>query len=198
MNIINKIPIEVSARHVHLSPKDVERLFGKTYKLTPVRYLSEPRNYVCKERIILETHRHIIEDVAIIGPVRSISQIELSLSDCYELGISGVKVRDSGEINLSGTPGINIRYWSNKIHLNDGVVVAWRHIHMSQTEALDLNLSDGQLVKIRIIGPRAVTFENVLVRVQADFVLAMQLDTDEANAAGIGFSETQPYGELVR
>lgn len=194
---INKIPIEVSARHVHLSQNDVEKLFGKGYKLTPARFLGEPRNFVCKERIILETHFKIMEDVAIIGPTRDVSQIELSLTDCHELGIREVEVRNSGELNLAGTPGINIKYGQNKIHLDDGVMVAWRHIHMNQTEALELNLNDGQLVKVRITGPRAIIFENVLIRVQADFILGMQLDTDEANAAGIGLSETQPFGELV-
>lgn len=196
--MLNKIPIEVSARHIHLSQRDVDNLFGKGYKLTPARFLSEPQNFVCRERITLETHLKTIDDVAIIGPIRNVSQIELALTDCRELGIKDVPVRGSGEINLAGTPGINIRYGQNKIHLNDGVIVAWRHIHINQTAALELNLTDGQLVKIKISGPRAVIFENVLIRVRADFVLGMQIDTDEANAAGIGLPETQYFGELIK
>lgn len=196
--MLNKIPIEVSARHIHLSQRDVDNLFGKRYKLTPARFLSEPQNFVCRERITLETHLKTIDDVAIIGPIRNVSQIELALTDCRELGIKDVPVRGSGEINLAGTPGINIRYGQNKIHLNDGVIVAWRHIHINQTAALELNLTDGQLVKIKISGPRAVIFENVLIRVRADFVLGMQIDTDEANAAGIGLPETQYFGELIK
>lgn len=193
----NTIPVEISARHVHLSDRDRELLFGKEYQLTIARRLSEPENFVCAERVALQTSTGEITSVAIVGPGRKETQIELSLTDCRALGIQNVPARASGEIDLAGTPPITIKSDKASITVAKGVVISWRHVHMNHTQALELNLKDGQLVKIRVPGPRALTFEHVLVRVAADYELAMQIDTDEANAVGISLIDIPPIGKIV-
>lgn len=193
----NTIPIEVSARHVHLSHRDRELLFGKGYQLTLARRLSEPENFVCAERVTLQTSTGVIENVAIVGPGRAETQIELSLTDCRMLGIQHVPTRASGEIELDGTPPITIKTDKTRVHVAKGVIISWRHVHMNHTQALELNLKDGQLIKVRVSGPRALVFEHVLVRVAADYELAMQIDTDEANAVGFTLTDTPPMGEIV-
>ena len=192
---MRKIPVEVSAHHVHLSRFDIEALFGGGYKLNVARYISELRQFAAAETVTLYTPKSSIENVRIVGPDREFTQIELSRTDCYRLGIHNVPVRASGELELAGTPGICVRSGSREICVRQGVIVPWRHLHLNHTEALELNLEDGQLVKVRIPGERAVVLENVYVRVQADFRLSLHLDTDAANAAG-GAGGTE--GELAR
>lgn len=195
---MKQIPIEISARHIHLSRQDLDPLFGKNYQLTVARYISEPRNFVCLERVRLFTSKGTIENVGIVGPLRHQTQVELSRTDCFRLGINHALVRSSGELELAGTPGICVAVGKRQICVRQGVIVPWRHLHLNHGEALELNLEDGQLVNVKISGPRAVVLEHVLVRVAADFQLALHLDTDEANAAGVGLSETSRFGVLVR
>ena len=192
---MRKIPVEVSAHHVHLSRFDIEALFGGGYKLNVARYISELRQFAAAETVTLYTPKSSIENVRIVGPDREFTQIELSRTDCYRLGIHNVPVRASGELELAGTPGICVRSETGEICVRQGVIVPWRHLHLNHTEALELNLEDGQLVKVRIPGERAVVLENVYVRVQADFRLSLHLDTDEANAAGVVVGTE---GELAR
>lgn len=191
---MRKIPVEVSARHIHLSRPDIDVLFGKDYQLAVARYISEPRQFAAAETVILYTPKSSIENVRIVGPQREFTQIELARTDCYRLGIQNVPVRASGELELDGTPGICVKSDRGEICVRQGVIVPWRHLHLNHTEALELNLADGQLVKVRIGGERAMVLENVYVRVQADFRLSLHLDTDEANAAGV---TTGTLGELV-
>lgn len=191
---MRRIPIEVSARHVHLSRPDIDVLFGKNYQLTVARYISEPRQFAAKETVILYTPKSSIENIRVVGPERNFTQIELSRTDCYRLGIQNVPLRASGELNLAGTPGICVRSNRGEICIRQGVIVPWRHLHLNHTEALEMNLSDGQMVKVRIGGERAMMLENVYVRVRADFRLSLHLDTDEANAAGV---TTRIEAELV-
>lgn len=191
---MRKIPVEISARHIHLSQPDIDVLFGKDYRLSVARYISEPRQFAAAETVILYTPKSSIDNVRIVGPQREFTQIELARTDCYRLGIQNAPVRASGELELDGTPGICVKSVRGEICVRQGVVVAWRHLHLNHTEALELNLSDGQLVKVRIGGERAMILENVYVRVQADFRLSLHLDTDEANAAGV---ITGTVGELV-
>lgn len=191
---MRRIPIEISARHIHLSRIDIDSLFGKDYRLTVARYISEPRQFAAAETVILYTPKSSIENVRIVGPQREFTQIELARTDCYRLGIQNAPLRASGELELDGTPGICVKSDRGEICVRQGVIVPWRHLHLNHTEALELNLEDGQLVKVRIGGERAVVLENVYVRVQADFRLSLHLDTDEANAAGV---MTGTVGELI-
>lgn len=191
---MRKIPIEVSARHVHLSRSDIDALFGSDYQLTVARYISEPRQFAAVETVTLYTPKSSIENVRIVGPQREFTQIELARTDCFRLGIQNAPLRASGELELDGTPGICVRSDSGEICVRKGVIVPWRHLHLNHTEALELNLADGQMVKVRIGGERAAVLENVYVRVRADFRLSLHLDTDEANAAGVISGTT---GELI-
>jgi len=183
-NII--IPIEVSARHVHLTQEVVACLFDNAFDLQMERELNQPGEFVTTEKISLKGRdNRVIEGVRVLGPVRDYNQVEISQTDAYRLGIKP-PIRDSSELNLSGTPGITLIGPQGECVLDKGVVIPWRHIHISPNQALDFGLSDGQIVKVDINNhPRSLVFENVIVRVSPKFTLAMHIDTDEGNAAGI-------------
>lgn len=180
-----KIPIEVSARHVHLNQKACEALFGKGYELRVKKLLSQTGEFAAQETAAIETEKDRISEVRVLGPLRDYNQVEISKSDAYRLGLNP-PVRDSHELNHDGTPGIKIVGPKGSIALTKGVIIAWRHIHMNHNEALDFGVEDGQIVKVDVDdNPRTVVFENVVVRVAANYNLAMHIDTDEANACGI-------------
>ncbi|MDR2183565.1 MAG: phosphate propanoyltransferase [Clostridiales bacterium] len=174
------VPIEVSARHVHLCKEDVQRLFGADYELTPDRPLSQPGQYLCKERVKLVGPKSEIANVAILGPVRNKTQGEISATDARILGISP-PLRMSG--NLSGAADILIMAGSQYVEACQSVIIAQSHIHMNVADAKRIGVSDGQCVKVSLNGPRPITFERVAVRVSDDFVYSMHIDFDEANAA---------------
>ena len=189
-----RIPIEVSARHVHLCRPDFEALFGAGAELTIRNPLSQPGTFAAKETVTLKTEKAEIPRVRILGPLRSYTQVEISKTDARLLGINP-PIRDSHELELEGTPGICLIGPNGRITLKQGVIIPWRHIHMSPLEALEAGVKGGDLVKIDIDSdPRSLVFENVLVRVAPNYKLAMQIDTDEANAAGIEGGET---GKLI-
>lgn len=180
---LRPIPIAVSGRHVHLSADSLAALFGPGYTLTEGRALRQPGNWAAKERLTLIGPKGSIENVAILGPLRSQTQIEVSRTDSFELGID-VPVRDSGK--LDGTPTIRLVGPAGQID-TDGLIVAARHIHINPTDADAMGLQDHQVVSVRVgEGERALTFARVLVRVQPTAFTEMHIDTDEANAAGIG------------
>ncbi|PIQ92293.1 MAG: propanediol utilization protein [Parcubacteria group bacterium CG11_big_fil_rev_8_21_14_0_20_39_14] len=169
------VPIEVSARHVHLSKKDLEALFGFGYKLKKMRNLSQPGFFAAKEVIGIERGNQKIADVRILGPLRKRTQIELSLTDVVNLGIK----------NPTRNPGITIIGPKGKMNIKKGAIVAWRHIHLGPEEARKLGLKNGGSVSIKTKGKRALIFNNVLVRIDKNFKKSVHLDTDEGNAAGI-------------
>lgn len=173
------IPLELSGRHVHLSERDALELFGKP--LTPLQDLSQPGQYVCKERVRLVGPRGVIDNVAVLGPSRTETQVELSLTDARALGMD-VPIRQSGDIQ--GTPGIILTSGKKIIGIEQGVIVAGRHIHMSPADAERFNVRDRQLVCVRMDGKRPAVFRDVLVRVHQNFRLAMHIDFDEANGCG--------------
>lgn len=176
-----KVPIGVSARHVHLSQEDLERLFGEGYSLHPYKPLSQPGQYAAEEEVELIGPKRSLK-VRILGPVRRNTQVELSLTDVIFLGLQTIPpVRDSGDVE--GTPGIKIRGPKGEIEIQKGVIIAWRHIHTPKEIAEELGLEDKQIVKVKVEGVRAVTFENVLIRVSDKFAWEFHIDTDEANAA---------------
>ncbi len=177
-----KVPVGISNRHVHLSEKDLEQLFGIGYQLTVKKDLSQPGQFAAEETVTLIGPKGSIPRVRVLGPVRSQTQVEIAMSDCYTLGLTA-PVRDSGD--LAGTPGITIEGPAGKVELTQGLMVAQRHLHLHPSEAEKLGLKDKQHIKVRTGGERSVIFENVLVRVRPDFRMDLHLDIDEANAAGL-------------
>lgn len=178
-----RIPIAVSARHVHLTRQAVEILFGEGYQLQELRPLSQPNQFAAKETVTLIGPRNSIENVRILGPCRNQNQVEISRTDEFFLGIDA-PVRKSG--NISGSPGITIKGQKGTLTLHEGVICAWRHIHMSPADAEVFSVKDKDLVAIQVnSGEKSLTFNNVLIRVSDKFKLEMHIDTDEANAAEI-------------
>ena len=180
------IEVEVSARHVHLSKKDTEALFGEGAELTPKRQLSQPGQYLSEERVTLIGPRGRKERVAVLGPARSSTQVELSKSDCVELGVNA-PLRESGDTVGSGS--IVIEGPKGSIELSEGVIVAQRHVHLMPEAASTLGLADKERIFVEVITERPVVFEDVVVRVSDKFSCSMHIDFDEANAASVnGFT----------
>ena len=177
-----KVPIEVSARHIHLSQKDLESLFGKGYQLKKIRKLSQADDFAARETLDIKIGSKIIKRLRIVGPVRKETQIELSITDAVGLGIN-LPLRLSGDIK--GTPGAILIGPQKKIKIKDGVIIAQRHLHCNPKEAKKLKLKDGMSVSIEIKGVRALTFHNIKIRIGKNYKLAVHLDTDEGNAVGI-------------
>ncbi|MBI4806558.1 MAG: phosphate propanoyltransferase [Desulfovibrio sp.] len=178
-DVFEAIPVELSARHVHLSEKDALALFGGPP--TPVRELSQPGQYLCKERVRLIGPKAVIDNVAVLGPVRGSSQVEISRTDARTLG-TDTPVRQSGD--TAGTPGIILASQTGIVGLEEGLIVAARHIHMTPQEAKRFGVSDNERVCVRLNGERPVILEDVVVRVSDTFSLAMHIDLDEGNSAG--------------
>ncbi|MGC8927421.1 MAG: acetate/propionate family kinase [Myxococcota bacterium] len=189
------IPVEVSAHHIHLSREDIERLFGKGYQLTIEHELSQHGQFACKEKVSLIGPKGRIDNVRILGPERKETQVEIAMTEEFKLGIQA-PIRASGDIE--GTPGITIEGPLGRVTIDKGVILALRHIHMSFEDALRFGIKDKDLVQVRVEGERAVTFEEVLVRVDKNFRLAMHIDTDEANASGIKTGDTGFITSIMR
>ena len=177
-----KVPIEISARHIHLCQKDLETLFGKGYQLKKLRKLSQADDFAAKETLDIRIGSRVIKKLRIVGPVRKETQIELSITDAFSLGIIP-PLRLSGDIK--GTPGAILIKSKKKLKIKKGVIIAKRHLHCSLQQAKRLKLRNGMSVSVKVNGKRALTFYNVKVRVGKDYELAVHLDTDEGNAAGI-------------
>ncbi len=181
--ILAKVPVGISNRHIHLSQQDLEALFGPGYELTVRNDLSQTGQYAAEETVTVEGPKSSMANVRILGPTRKETQIEISRTDSFGLGLKP-PVRDSGF--LDGSPGVTLIGPKGKVTLDKGVMIAQRHIHMTEAEAESFGVKDKELVSVRVGGERGVTFENVLVRVRNDFVLEMHIDTDEANASMLG------------
>lgn len=176
------VPVEISARHVHLSREDCDRLFGKGHELTPKRDLSQPGQYLAQERLKLVTERGQIANVAVLGPLRTHTQVELSLTDARTLGISA-PVRLSGD--LSGAADVLLVGPQGAVWAAGSAIAAKAHVHMTPEDARAYGVQDGQAVGICLKGERQVRLEDVIVRVSDAFALAVHIDYDEANAAGV-------------
>lgn len=178
------VPVGVSNRHIHLSKADLETLFGAGYELTPIKDLSQPGQFACKEQLtIIGPSLRPIEGVRVLGPVRKESQVEISRTDSFTLKVKP-PVRESGDIK--GSAPITIVGPKGIVTLKEGCIIANRHIHMSDEEGKAFGLNDGDYVTVEIDGERRTTFYDVQVRVNKAFRLEMHIDTDDANAAGIG------------
>ncbi|WP_126993177.1 phosphate propanoyltransferase [Thermosipho globiformans] len=171
----------VSNRHVHLSREDVEILFGKDYQLTPIKDLGQPGQFACQETVIIVGPKGAIEKVRVLGPERKETQIEISLTDAFKIGVRP-PVRDSGD--LDGTPGIVIVGPKGSVIKDKGVIIAKRHIHMHTSDAEKYGVKDKDIVKVLVEKEgRRLIFDDVLIRVSEKYALEFHVDTDEANAA---------------
>lgn len=188
----NKILVETSARHVHLTAEAVETLYGKGAELIVKKMLSQPGQFACANEKLTITGPKGSLALSVLGPVRPANQVELSYSDARALGITP-PVRESGDV--AGTPGLKIVGPAGEVEISEGAIVAKRHIHMTPEDAEALGVSDKEIVKVKIDTERPLIFDDVVVRVNKNFALAMHIDTDECNAAG-AFGAV--YGEIVK
>ena len=179
-----EIPVGVSNRHIHLSREHLDILFGAGYELTPIKELSQPGQYACKELLtIVGPSLRPIENVRVLGPIRKQSQVEISKTDSYTLKVKP-PVRESG--NLSGSAPVTVIGPKGVVTLTEGCIIANRHIHMSPDEAAAFGVKDYDFVTVDVDGARRTRWYDVQVRVHKDFRLEMHVDTDDANAVGIG------------
>ncbi len=177
------IPIEISARHVHLSQHLVNVLFGEGHELTPAKDLSQPTEFLCNERVDIVGPREIIHNVAVLGPTREHTQVEIALTDARKLGLNP-PIRESGDHD--GSASCRIVGPVGEYELEDGVIIARRHLHLSTKEAEKLALKNGDVVSVEVKNSsRPLIFKDTLVRVKDSYSLSMHVDTDEGNAAGL-------------
>ena len=185
--------VETSARHVHLSQEDLETLLGKGYQLTKKKDLSQPGQYACEERVTVVGTKKEMPGVSILGPVRPVSQVEISLTDARSIGVAA-PIRESGDV--AGSGACKLVGPCGEVELKEGVIAAKRHIHATPEDAEKLGVQDKDVVSVKIdTDGRSLVFGDVVVRVSPIFALAMHIDTDESNAAGCG---REVYGEIVR
>lgn len=187
-----KILVETSARHVHLTQETIETLFGKGATLTNKKELSQPGQFACEERVTLVGPKKSIANVIVLGPARPADQVEVSYTDARTLGVAA-PVRESGDVK--GSAGCTIVGPCGEVTIEEGVIVAKRHIHMTTADAANFGVEDKQIVNVKIdSADRSTIFGDVVVRVSDKFAAAMHIDTDEANAA-CAFGEF--YGEIL-
>ncbi len=189
----NKILVETSARHVHLTEEHIAILFGEGHALTEKKALSQPGQFACEERVTVVGPKKSIERVSILGPARKASQVEISFTDARTLGVDA-PVRESGDV--AGSAGCKLVGPCGEVELSEGVIIAKRHIHFTPDDAEAFGVSDKEIVKVKIDSDaRKTVFDDVVVRVSPNFAAAMHIDTDEANAAcAFGLC----YGEIVK
>lgn len=190
---MKKILVETSARHIHVSEADLKVLCGEGAKLEVRAMLSQPGQYASTTRLQVVGPKKPFDSVTILGPTRSATQVEISLTDAFSLGIIP-PVRESGD--TLNTPGVTLVGPKGQVTLERGLIIAKRHIHMTPQDAKDFNVVNSEVVAVRIkSAERSLVFEDVVIRVHKDFKLAMHIDTDEANAAGL---KGEVYGELIK
>lgn len=188
---MKKFLVEVSARHVHLCREDVEILFGKDYILTPVKPLSQTGQFACAEKVTIIGPKGELT-ARILGPERKASQVEITLTEARKIGVEAL-VKESG--HHEGTSGILLVGPKGQVEIKSGVIAAKRHIHMSPSDAEEYGVKNGDIVAVKVVsGKRPIIFGDVVIRVHETFRLAMHLDTDEGNAAGLSGNGE---GELV-
>ncbi|MBU5591914.1 phosphate propanoyltransferase [Clostridium sp. MSJ-4] len=175
------ILVEASGKHVHLSQKDVDVLFGPGYELKKQRDLSQPGQYLCEEKVTLIGPKGVMQNVAVLGPVRKDTQVEISKSDAVLLGVKA-PVRMSGDIKQSAP--ISLATKTAAITIEEGVIVAKRHLHITPEEALKYGIKNNDIIKFKVNSDRSLIFDEVAVRVSDKFSTVVHIDYDEANACG--------------
>ncbi len=187
-----KVKVEISARHLHLSQTDLEKLFGAGYVLKKLKDLSQEGEFAAEETVTLVGPKRKLENLRVVGPVRPATQIEIAYTDAFFLGIDA-PLRLSG--NIAGSAGAKIIGPVGEIDLAEGVIVAKRHLHINQKEADELGIKNDNLAKVKVDGERGLIFDNVVVRIKPTFHTSVHIDTDEANACGCG--KVCSFGELI-
>ncbi len=178
----NKVLVETSARHVHLTREHVEILFGKGHELTKKKDLSQPGQFACEERVTVKGAKKELAGVSVLGPERPATQVEISLTDARSIGVSA-PVRESGDV--AGSGACTLVGPCGEVTIEEGVIAAKRHIHLDTATAEKFGLADKQIVQVKIESDgRSNIFGDVVVRVSDKFAPAMHVDTDESNAAG--------------
>ena len=189
----NKVLVETSARHVHVTREALNILFGEGYELTVKKMLSQPGQYASAERIDVVGPKKTLSGVSILGPVRPETQVELSLTDARSIGIAA-PVRESGQI--AGSGACKLVGPKGEVEISEGVIVAKRHIHMTKADAAEFGVVDKQIVSVKVdSADRSLIFGDVVVRVSDSYALAMHIDTDESNAAGMA---PGTMGEVIK
>ena len=186
----NKVLVETSARHLHLSQNTIETLFGAGHQLTKKKNLSQPGQYACEEKVEVVGPKGSLK-MSVLGPARGADQVEISLTDARSIGVSA-PVRESGDI--AGSGACILRGPCGEVEIAQGVIAAKRHIHLTPADAEEFGVTDKQIVKVKLDTPRALIFDDVVVRVSPKFAAAMHIDTDESNAAGCAGTV---YGEIL-
>lgn len=190
---MKKILVETSARHIHVTKEALEILCGKGFELEVKAMLSQPGQFVSTTKLNLVGPKKSIEGVSILGPCRKLNQVEISATDARTLGVVA-PVRESGDVK--GSAPIRIVGPAGAIELNEGVIVAKRHVHMTPADAKEFGVENGQIVKVATGSEgRKVIFDDVVIRVREDFALAMHIDTDESNAGMCGM---KCEGEIIK
>ncbi len=190
---MNKVLVETSARHIHITQEHLEILFGKGATLTNKKDLSQPGQFACTERLTVVGPKKEMPGVTILGPVRAATQVEISLTDARSLGITA-PVRESGDVKDSG--GCKLVGPCGEVEISEGVIVAKRHIHLTPDDAAKFGVEDKEIVGLKIEnGVRSLILGDVVVRVNKNFAAAAHLDTDEANAGALS---GEVYGEIVK
>ena len=189
----NKVLVETSARHVHVTREALDILFGEGYELTVKKMLSQPGQYASAERIDVVGPKKTLSGVSILGPVRPETQVELSLTDARSIGIAA-PVRESGQI--AGSGACKLVGPKGEVEISEGVIVAKRHIHITKADAAEFGVADKQIVSVKVdSADRSLIFGDVVVRVSDSYALAMHIDTDESNAAGMA---PGTMGEVIK
>lgn len=178
-----KVKIGVSARHVHICEEDFEYLFGKDFPLTIKNELSQKGEFSCEQTVTIKTNKSEIKNVRLMGPFREKTQVEISKTDAYLLGINP-PVRKSGD--LTGSEKVTLCHNDKQLNLEEGCIICARHIHMSEKDSFKLGYYNNQVVKVRIKGEKAAILENVYITVKDAYTLELHLDTDDANAVLVG------------
>lgn len=178
-----KVQVGISNKHVHLSQKDLEILFGEGATLTLKKELVQPGQFASEELVDIVGPKKTLAKVRVLGPVRPDTQVELALTDARAIGLK-VPVRESGDVK--GTPGCKLVGPCGEVELECGCIAALRHVHLSTEQAASIGVVDKQMISIKLEGERGLVFDNVLARVKDNFTAEVHLDTDEANAAGLG------------
>lgn len=186
-----KVKVGVSNRHIHLDRETMDVLFGKNSELHPKKELGQPGQYASEETVTLKGPRGELKRVRVLGPLRKQTQVEISVTDGFVVGVKP-PVRESGD--LKGTPGIEVIGPKGSVKLEEGVIVALRHIHMHTDDAKRFGVENGQIVRVKVDGDRGGVLDNVVIRVSPKYALEMHIDVDEANGLGLA---TGDFVELL-
>ena len=181
------IPVEVSARHIHLSKDVSDVIFGENYEFNKKKDLSQPGQFACFEKVTIKSDKSEIKNVTVLGPFRKKTQIEISLTDARKLGVFP-PIRESGD--LENSSGCKIIGPNGEFSISEGLIIAKRHIHMSPRDAAEAGLKDGDFVSVKADNERGTVLDHVKIRVDESFTLEMHIDTDEANACRLSTGDS--------